>query len=100
MLQPTIMLPQKSPYRRFSLKFPKNENSLIISIKNLPIGEFFSQSEKCLSRREIFLCVLINQAVSILEAFSRPSIFTASSLILNFRILPAAFMGKESTKAT
>ena len=54
----------------------------------------------CLSRGEVILLLLIYQAVSIFEAFSRPSILTASSLILNFRILPAAFIGNASTNAT
>ena len=39
-------------------------------------------------------------AVTILLASVRFSIFTASSRILYFRILPAAFIGNESTNAT
>ena len=41
-----------------------------------------------------------DQAVTILFAFSRPCLSTASSLILYLRILPAAFIGKPSTKST
>ena len=39
-------------------------------------------------------------AVSMASAFCSPSFFTASSRILYLRILPAAFMGKASTKST
>ena len=41
-----------------------------------------------------------NYAVSMALACWRPNFFTASSRILYLRILPAAFMGKLSTKST
>ena len=41
-----------------------------------------------------------DQAVTILLAFCNPNFSIASSRILYFNILPAAFIGKEDTKST
>ncbi len=86
-------------YQFFSSRTDLGRAMLVPIMVNLPVKPEFDYRKGCRNATAFNYEYQI-QAVTILLASPRSSILTASSRILYFSIFPAAFMGKESTKAT